>query len=61
MIPTFNPRADYLEDTFDSVLQPDPGAEQMQIKVVDNCSTDVFAEKAGWVGTVALVLSRTEI
>lgn len=39
MIPTFNPRPDYLEDTLHSVLQQDPGAEQMQIEVVDDCST----------------------
>ena len=39
MIPTFNPRPDYLEDTLHSVLQQDPGPEQMQIEVVDDCST----------------------
>jgi glycosyltransferase involved in cell wall biosynthesis len=39
MIPTYNPRADYLEDTLHSVLQQDPGPEQMQIEVVDDCSS----------------------
>jgi len=38
MIPTYNPRADYLEDTLRSVLRQDPGPEQMQIEVVDDCS-----------------------
>ncbi len=38
MIPTYNPRADYLEETLRSVLQQDPGPEQMQIEVVDDCS-----------------------
>jgi glycosyltransferase involved in cell wall biosynthesis len=38
MIPTYNARADYLEQTLKSVLQQDPGAEQMQIEVVDDCS-----------------------
>jgi glycosyltransferase involved in cell wall biosynthesis len=40
MIPTYNPRADYLEKTLRSVLQQDSGAEQMQIEVVDDCSRD---------------------
>src|SRR5205823_6867555 len=31
-------RADYLEETLRSVLQQDPGPEQMQIEVVDDCS-----------------------
>jgi cellulose synthase/poly-beta-1,6-N-acetylglucosamine synthase-like glycosyltransferase len=39
MIPTYNARADYLEETLRSVLQQDPGPEQMQIEVVDDCST----------------------
>ena len=38
MIPTYNARADYLEETLRSVLQQDPGPEQMQIEVVDDCS-----------------------
>jgi glycosyltransferase involved in cell wall biosynthesis len=40
MIPTYNPRADYLEETLSSVLQQDPGPEQMQIEVIDDCSND---------------------
>jgi glycosyltransferase involved in cell wall biosynthesis len=40
MIPTYNPRADYLEKTLRSVLQQDPGADKMQIEVVDDCSRD---------------------
>jgi len=38
MIPTYNARANYLEETLKSVLQQDPGPEQMQIEVVDDCS-----------------------
>ncbi len=40
MIPTYNPRADYLEETLRSVLQQDPGPEHMQIEVIDDRSTD---------------------
>jgi glycosyltransferase involved in cell wall biosynthesis len=40
MIPTYNPRADYLEETLLSVLKQDPGPDQMQIEVVDDCSKD---------------------
>jgi glycosyltransferase involved in cell wall biosynthesis len=44
MIPTYNCLA-YLRETLTSVLAQDPGPEQMQIAVVDDCSTDgdVFA------------------
>jgi hypothetical protein len=38
MIPTFNCAA-YLRETLASVLVQDPGAELMQIEVVDDCST----------------------
>jgi glycosyltransferase involved in cell wall biosynthesis len=38
MIPTYNPRANYLEETLNKVLQQDPGPEQMQIEVVYDCS-----------------------
>jgi glycosyltransferase involved in cell wall biosynthesis len=51
MIPTYNPRADYLEATLHSVLQQDPGPEQMQIEVIDDHSTDdVAAQTVGCVG-----------
>ena len=40
LIPTYKARADYLEETLKSVLQQDPGPEQMQIEVVDDCSPD---------------------
>lgn len=43
MIPTFN-RPDYLEQTLRSVLEQDPGADEMQIEVIDNCSTVGDAE-----------------
>jgi len=40
MIPAYNPRADYLEETLRSVLRQDLGPEQMQIEVVDDGSVD---------------------
>jgi len=43
MIPTYNARADYLEETLTSVLQQDPGSEQMQIEVIDDHSPDDLA------------------
>jgi glycosyltransferase involved in cell wall biosynthesis len=43
MIPTYNPRADYLEESLQSVLRQDPGPEQMQIEVIDDRSTDDLA------------------
>jgi glycosyltransferase involved in cell wall biosynthesis len=38
MIPTFN-SGELLRQALESVLAQDPGAEQMQIEVVDDCST----------------------
>ena len=38
MIPTYNPRADYLAETLRSVLAQDPGEALMQIEVVDDGS-----------------------
>lgn len=38
IIPTYN-CAKYLEQTLKSVLEQDPGPEEMQIEVVDDCST----------------------
>jgi glycosyl transferase family 2 len=39
MIPIYNGREDYLRETLNSVLVQDPGIDQMQIEVIDNCST----------------------
>jgi glycosyltransferase involved in cell wall biosynthesis len=51
MVPAYNPRADYLEETLRSVLQQDPGSEHMQIEVIDDRSTDdVAAQTVGRVG-----------
>jgi glycosyltransferase involved in cell wall biosynthesis len=41
MIPAYNPSRDYLEQTLRSVLAQDPGPEQMQIEIVDDCSPKV--------------------
>src|SRR4051812_16010313 len=45
MIPTYNPPAGYLEETLLSVLNQDPGPDQMQIEVVDDCSNDNTASE----------------
>lgn len=39
MIPTYN-CTQYLREALVSVLAQDPGADRMQIEVVDDCSTD---------------------
>jgi len=39
MIPIYNCPEDYLRETLESVLSQDPGPDEMQIEVVDNCST----------------------
>lgn len=44
MIPTYNPPAGYLTEALRSVLQQDPGPDQMQIEVVDDCSPKVDVE-----------------
>jgi glycosyltransferase involved in cell wall biosynthesis len=41
MIPTYNPPSEYLRQALRSVLEQDPGPEQMQIEVVDDCSPKV--------------------
>jgi len=43
MIPTYN-CSEYLAQTLKSILIQDPGAEVMQIEVVDDCSTDADVE-----------------
>ena len=45
MIPTYNPRSNFLEETLTSVLQQDPGPDQMQIEVVDDGSNDDTASE----------------
>jgi glycosyltransferase involved in cell wall biosynthesis len=44
MVPAYNPRRDYLEETLRNVLSQDPGPEKMQLEVVDDCSPDVDVE-----------------
>jgi GT2 family glycosyltransferase len=51
MIPTYNPRRDYLEQALSSVLSQDPGQDRMQIEVVDDCSPEV--DVAGLVRSIA--------
>lgn len=43
MIPTYN-CAEYLRETLTSVLTQDPGPDQMQVEVVDDCSTEDHPE-----------------
>src|SRR5690349_2615043 len=51
MIPTYNPQAEYLEQTLTSVLQQDLGSSEMQIEIVDDCSeNDTASEVARRVG-----------
>jgi GT2 family glycosyltransferase len=40
MIPTYNPRREYLEQAIKSVLDQGYGPEEMEIVVVDDCSPD---------------------
>jgi len=59
MIPTYNPRPEYLEETLKSVLQQDPGPEQMQIEVIDDCSNESTAlEVANRVGADRVTFHR---
>lgn len=44
MIPTYN-STKYLEETLRSLLLQDPGAEAMEIEVIDNCSTQDDPER----------------
>jgi hypothetical protein len=52
MIPAYNPGLDYLSVALRSVLDQDPGPEQMQIEVVDDFSTkvDVASMVKGFAG-----------
>ena len=60
MIPTYNPRAEYLEETLWSVLRQDPGPEQMQIEVVDDYSKDDTAsDYSGMISTLKRKMRRT--
>jgi glycosyltransferase involved in cell wall biosynthesis len=45
MIPTWNPRADYLKEAIDSVLMQDWGPKKMQIAIVDDFSSEVDVKK----------------
>jgi glycosyltransferase involved in cell wall biosynthesis len=57
MIPTCNPRRDYLRQTLAAVLAQDPGPAVMEIAVVDDCSSrcdprdelrDIGGERVSW-------------
>jgi hypothetical protein len=41
MIPTYNPKPLFFEQALRSILAQDPGAEQMQIAVVDDASNEI--------------------
>lgn len=45
MIPTWNPNPVYLKEALDSVLMQDWGPTQMQIGIVDDCSTQIDVKK----------------
>jgi len=40
MIPTYRPSPAYLRETLEAVLLQDPGPEEMQLEVIDDCSPD---------------------
>jgi glycosyltransferase involved in cell wall biosynthesis len=44
MIPTYNPSADYLAETLKSILRQDLCFQNIQIEVIDDCSTHRDAE-----------------
>ena len=44
MIPTYQPKKNFLRQTLESILQQAPGADEMQIEVVDDCSPNVDVE-----------------
>lgn len=45
MIPIYNAPESYLRETLQSILEQDPGAEVMEIEVVDNCTTNGDPER----------------
>jgi glycosyltransferase involved in cell wall biosynthesis len=45
MIPTYNPRADYMEETLCSVLKQNQGQDDMQIEVIDDGSNNDTASE----------------
>ncbi len=45
MIPTYNPKIHYLEQTLKSLLEQAPNSDRMQIEVVDDCSTNSDVEE----------------
>ena len=45
MIPTYRSQEAFLRKALESVLQQDPGTEEMQIEVVDDCSPDINVEE----------------
>jgi GT2 family glycosyltransferase len=60
MIPTYN-CADYLRRTLESILAQDPGPDQMQIEVVDDCSTAAPPEEVvGELGKGRVLFHRNE-
>ncbi len=55
MIPTYNPNEKFIIESINSVIIQDPGAEKMQIEVVDDCSNKVDVERIiedNWKGRV---------
>ncbi|HMS65778.1 MAG TPA: glycosyltransferase [Ignavibacteria bacterium] len=55
MIPTYNPKEQFLIQAVNSVIIQDLGSDKMQIEVVDDCSTKVDVEKIvndNWKGRV---------
>jgi glycosyltransferase involved in cell wall biosynthesis len=44
MIPAYEPKR-YLEETIESVLVQDAGADEMQIEVIDDCSAEIDVER----------------
>src|SRR5687768_14054171 len=44
MIPTYNPIPQYLEQSLNSVLEQHPGRNEMQIELIDDCSSSFDPE-----------------